>query len=336
MNLDRLSVYWVKIPDSTSATTLIGGEIEMSDDIRSIFEASFLGNEKGGPKKQPFHFNLSGAIRNNSSRDRILRLLDDPDGDIQKPSFEFALELQKVIDDRTGDLLLAIGLGWSLKSKRCVLWAFPSDTPIQLQSSNGKTIIKEIEHAFTKKSKYRKAIYFEGPISPARNDFLRGELIDSTRQGISRSVAQYWVERFLHGQIALSGAQGVKYLIQGIRRAQKYCTTPEEHASVFAAYSRLMSGALNNTTLSQFSYSLKGDAKKAYLQAIPKTIEKDAVFDIVSKEVKKQIKKIIYILENGISVLFPTDGEIEPKDYIKETENGRLLSIQSIIKIEKI
>jgi hypothetical protein len=138
-----------------------------------------------------------------------------------------------IIDDRIGDLLFTIGLGWTDSRKKCVYWVFPSDSPIQLSSNQGKPTIKEIKQAFTRQSKFRKAVFFEGPLSPTRSDFVRGRLVDSTRQGKSRSVAHYWVEKFLKGYIELNPAQGVKYLVKGIKEAQNSASSQAERTSVF-------------------------------------------------------------------------------------------------------
>jgi hypothetical protein len=190
MELNRLIVYFAKVDNAKGEIPPAGGEIELTDDVKAIFEPSFLDREKGGPRKQPFHFNFDGDSRKNVVRERVLSLLSDPDpdADVESAALDFAVHLQKIIDDRIGDLLLTIGLGWDEHLKRCVLWVFPSDSPIQLRSVEGKPTIREIKQAFTRKSKYRKAVYFQGPAEVGRNDFLRGELIDSTRQGQSRSV----------------------------------------------------------------------------------------------------------------------------------------------------
>ena len=336
MKLDRLAVYWIKVDVENREEKPTGGELEMNEEIIKLFESSFLGKEKISPKKQPFHFNFGGPVRNNVARDRILKLLEDPHGDIETSTEELAKELQKILDDRIGDLLLTIGLGWTTTNKRCVIWVFPSDSPIQLQSNKGKPTIKEIKQAFTRKSKYRKAIYFEGPINVTRSDFLRGELIDSTRQGKSRSVAHYWVEKFLYGHISLSASQGVMYLIRGIKNAQKVAKNSDEITSVISAYTRLLSGSMTNTTLTQFSGMLVGEAKKAYNKIIPNTIEQDAVFDIDISEVKRYVKKIVYVLSNGIIVMFPLDQSIDPEDFITVANNGRIIKIQEKIKSEYI
>ena len=336
MNLDRLLVYWVKVVKNDIKPDPLGGEIETSDEIRAIFEKLFLGNEKGGPKIQPFHFNLGGQIRNNVARDRILNLLKDSRTDLNLLGLEMATELQKLVDDRIGDLLLAIGLGWTTDKKRCALWVFPSDSPIQLGSEHGKPTLTEIKNAFTRKSRYRKAIFFEGPIDVTRSDFLWGDLIDSTRQGKSRSVAQYWVERFLYGRIALSSARGIQYLVRGIKQAQQAAKTPEERTSVIAAYSRLLSGGLDKTTLNQFSGMLVGESRKAYIRVMPSTIEKDAVFVIEMPEVRRKIKRIVYVLQNGVTVIFPSDQSVDPVDYITDSPDGRQLAVEGTIESEGI
>ncbi len=189
-------------------------------------------------------------------------------------------------------------------------------------------MVEELRQAFSRRSKYRKAIFFEGPNVVTRNDFLRGQLVDLTRQGRSRSVAHYWVERFLHGQIELKPARGIFYLAKGLKLAQKCAKTVEEKASVIAAYNILLSGTVASTSLTQFSNTLRGAAKDAYLSTIPTTIEKDAIFELDQREIRRRVSRIVYVLENGIEVIFPADDSVDVVDYIVVQDGKEFLRIE--------
>jgi|GEM_PF-3208417 len=324
MKLDKVWAFHlqVSIKKTESINKVEGGELTVTEDIRSIFEPAFLGLEKRPASRQPFHFNFGGKIRSNAMRDKILEILDQENTDIENCCATLATDLQKLIDDRIGDILFTVAAGWNSKEKRCAMWVYPSESPIRFFSKQGKPMVEELKRAFSRRSKYRKAAFFQGPINVTRNDFLRGEIVDSTRQGKSRSVAHYWVERFLHGQIELKSARGVAYLIKGLKLAQKSATTAEEKASVIAAYNHLLSGSLQTTTLSQFANMLRGTAKDSYLSSVPTTIEKDAVFTVETSEVKRKIKHIVFILSNGIEVIFPSDESLNPNQYLFD-ENGK-------------
>jgi hypothetical protein len=120
-------------------------------------------------------------------------------------------------------------------------------------------------------------------------------------------------------------------LIRGIKNAQRKAVTINEKTSVVTAYSHLLEGGMQNTTLSQFSGLFVGEAKRGYLEAIPNTIERDAVFEVEPDQVKSQVKKIAYVLDNGIVVHFPIDSDLDAEDFIEQTPDGRKLTVDGII-----
>ena len=77
MNLDYISVFalmpsknaQIKIAD------LIGGTLEIDEEIRKIFAASFNGELPKSLKFQPFHFQFDGNSRENSTRQGLIRFL---------------------------------------------------------------------------------------------------------------------------------------------------------------------------------------------------------------------------------------------------------------------
>lgn len=318
MNLEKVWVYHLQVEARKTKSKSLpeGGAVELSQGIKSIFEPAFLGTEKRTPLRQPFHFNLGGQIRANVMRDNIITLLGTDQGKADKCCEGLAVELQNLIDDRVGDLLFTVGTGQEADQRRCVLWVYPSDNSIRYYERQGKPMVEELRKAFSRKSSYRKAAFFDGPAAVTRNDFLRGEIVDAT-QGF-KSAAHYWVESFLRGYIELRPAQGAAFLAKGLVAAQKKASTPEERNSVLAGYSSLLSGAQPNTTLQRFSNTLVGAAKEAFLAVVPSTIERSAVFDLSLPEIRKRISRLVLVLVNGIQVTFPTDESVDPSDYLHE------------------
>jgi hypothetical protein len=330
MQLGKLWVYHLQVGGraTSRAAGIEGGQLDLTDEIRSIFEPAFLGKEKRPPARQPFHFNLSGKIRSNSTREHVLSILEEGNPEAERHCEVLAGELKNLMDDRIGDLLFTVAVGWEEQIQRCALWVYPSENPIRFFSRQGKPMVEELRRAFSRKSHYRKAVFFEGPRKVTRNDFLRGEIVDATRQGKSRSVAHYWVEKFLHGQIELKAARGVLYLVRALKEAQKAAQTVDEKASVIAAFNHLLAGTLETITLSKFSTTLKGAAKEAYLAGIPTTIEKYAVFELDATEVRKRVTQVVYVLENAVEVIFPTDESVDPQDFLVERDGKTFLRLE--------
>lgn len=335
MNLDKVWVYHLQVEarKAKSQTPPEGGPVELSQGIRSIFEPAFLGTERRTPLRQPFHFNLSGQIRSNTMRDSIITLLDTDQRKADKCCEGLAVELQNLIDDRVGDLLFTVGTGEEAGQKRCVLWVYPSDNSIRYYERQGKPMVEELRKAFSRKSSYRKAAFFDGPVIATRNNFLRGEIVDAT-QGF-KAAAHYWVERFLRGYIEMRPAQGAAFLAKGLMGAQKKARTTEEQNSVIAAYSSLLSGAQPNTTLQRFSNALVGAAREAFMATVPPTIEKDAVFDLSLPEIRKRISRFVLVLVNGIQVTFPTDESIDPRDFLYEKGDAQFLRLDVAVQSKR-
>ncbi len=127
MELDRLWVYYLKVVAQKSSrqraarAAIEGGQLELSEEIRSIFEPAFLGEEKRSPKRQPFHFNFGGNIRSNSTRDHLLSIMEKDNPESDKHCQQLARELQDIIDDRIGDMLFTVAVGWESELKKCAM-----------------------------------------------------------------------------------------------------------------------------------------------------------------------------------------------------------------------
>ena len=81
---------------------------------------------------------------------------------------------------------------------------------------------------------------------------------------------------------------------------------------------------------------LVGEAKKEYLDSIPHTIEQNAVFEFDVNEVKQKLNKNTFKLENGILIVFPISDDIDPNDYIYQTDEGKKIRIEGIIESQLI
>lgn len=330
--LEFLAIYRLRVEDAQSGK-IDGDVIKVNEQLKELFEISFNKNDGKLGKVQPFHFLMTND-RVNTVREGLIKILANRKTKIgAKKCDELAIKLQSYLDDRTKDLLFIIGIGNSNKSskQRCVLWVFPSDKPIQFKKSKSGPTIKEIQDAFSRSSRLRKAVYFDSPLTIGRNDLLKGDVIDNTA-GVGKSWSTYWVEKFLEGQIELLPKRGTMLLLKALDSAQASAKSQKEISSVLASYHKLLSGSMKSTTLEKFSNELVGEAKKIYLEKIPKTIERDAVFEIDETAVSKRIRSYIIELVNGLRVFFPPNLNLDPESYISEANGRRTFSISSEVK----
>ncbi len=329
VKLNNLFVYRV-VPNSHNINPF-GGEITLDDNLKTIFIDSFAGTVSKGTKKQPFHFRFSDT-RNNDTRELIIRILNGKKEEKNDFALKLAKKLSSCIDDRTGELLLTIGIGEVENNNyRCAVWAYPSDNPIQLNEQKGIPNIKEIKNAFSKSSSARKAAFFDTNKKIDRNDLLKGIIIDKTANRIQGS-SDYWLDKFLEGKIELLSTRGTTILISTLKESYNKSNTSEEKQSVRALFSQLLSNNFPPKTLNEISRNLTGQAKEIFFKHIPKSIESDAVFEIDFSEVKSKIKSNIFILKSGIEIIFPFNESLDPEDYIKDKNGKKYITVEDEIE----
>jgi hypothetical protein len=95
MQLGKLWVFHLQVGGlaASRAAGVEGGQLDITDEIRSIFEPAFLGKERRSPARQPFHFNLGGKIRSNSTREHVLSILEEGNPEAEKYCEALAVEL---------------------------------------------------------------------------------------------------------------------------------------------------------------------------------------------------------------------------------------------------
>lgn len=337
MNLDYISVFAL-MPSKNAQIEpddLPGGILEIDEEIRRIFTASFNGELPKSLKFQPFHFQFDGNSRENSTRQGLIRFLSTRNvSERTSIAREYAFNLAKLIDHRTGQLLFAFAYGDNQNRRRIVLSAYPHDEPIQYRTIKGIPSVYEIKNAFSQSSNLRKAVYFEvGCESIGRNDLLTGTLVDSSA-GRGYPSANYWLSEFLKGKMDILPVRGTNQVLSGLKAAQKKAATVEEKNSVKAAFYAIMSGRKSDATINEIGSLLVGEARNAYMKAIPKSIENDARFDVDLDEVKKKIRNTIFVLKSGIEVHFPSESTVDAEDYIKTVDGTRFLTISEEIDEE--
>ena len=307
--------------------SILGGALDVDESTLNIFAPSFSGKLGRGTKLQPFHFRLDGNERKNIMRDDLLQVLSTNDVK-EKVNLlrKVALKLTKLIDNRTGELLLTVAMGKNNTNLKIALWAYPHDDPIQLATETGLPKVNEIRNAFSKSSLLRKAAYFEEDLPTNRNSLLKGSIIDSAA-GRANIETNYWLNSFLEGIVDLLPLRGTNLIIKAIKAAQIKAKSTEEKASVAAVMYSLLSGSRKDTTINEVGGLLVGEAKVEYGKQFTGSSDRDARFAIDTKELKSRVKNIIIRLKSGIDVYFPTNESVDPNDYLFEKDGKKVLKL---------
>ena len=309
-----------------------GGFVRLEGNTKRLFESAFTGNDRQRTriKPQPFHFNFSGAKRAHEVRDYVTVLATGSAEQKLAASKELSARLSKSIDDRTGELLLTIGIGTRGAKTRCAIWAYPADQSLQFRSNRGVPEVREVQDAFSKSSDARKAAFLESAIPVGRNDLVDGLLVDRTA-GRAKGSSDYWLRRFLDARIEVYPARGTNLLIGALKKAQQSSETPEEKSSVRAVYDHLLAGNFPSTSLKAVGAQLVGEARVTYEKVIPKAEEGDAVFTIDMTEVNSKIKTRVFTLSSGLEIFFPQKDNLDPEEYIQHRAGKQYMVIDEEI-----
>lgn len=307
--------------------SIVGGSLDVDDSTLNIFASSFSGTLGRNAKPQPFHFRLDGTARKHPMRDDLLLLLSSHDV-TEKVSLlrRVAFRLTRLIDNRTGELLLTVAMGRNDTRFKIALWAYPHDDPIQLATETGLPKVQEIRNAFSKSSYLRKAAYFEEEFPTNRNSLLKGSVVD-TAAGRVDIETNYWLNLFLAGVVDLLPVRGTNLVVKAIKAAQTRATSTEEKASVAAAMYSLLSGSRKDTTINEVGGLLVGEAKLEYGKQFAGSSDRDSRFTVDTKELKSRVKNTIIRLKSGVDVYFPTSGSVDPKDYLFTMDGKKVLKI---------
>lgn len=338
--MSDVEIFWLDVyrvqPREIPAAEAIepeGGALTITPRLRAIFSGPFSGAVGRSTKLQPFHFQFDGADRQNAARELVKRVLSADSAQHEAACRELAWKLSRSIDRRVGELLLTVAVGRTAEKQRCVLWAYPSDSPLQFKVGKGKPEVEEVQNAFSKSSNMRKAIFLDAPARLGRNSLTKGLIVDRTANRLKGS-SDYWLEKFLEGIIELRPARGTNILIRCLRDSQAKATTPAEKASVNAVVNRLLSGAYPATTLREVAFTLVGNARAAFEKTLPDTVEADATFKIDASVVSQKIKSLVFVLKGGIQVLLPLDGSVDSTDLIENRNGVRFLVMDEEIEDE--
>lgn len=320
--------------DKLKEEDIIGGSIDVTETTNRIFAASFDGKIGRSIKFQPFHFKFEGETRVNPTRDLLIEFISRLTVvDRAKVLRKIALRLTKMIDNRTGELLLTVAYGKDQEQQKIAIWAYPRDDPIQLTDDKGIPKIAEIQNAFSKSSYLRKAVYFEEPLNINRNCLLKGKVIDASA-GRTNIATNYWLSAFIFGIIDLLSTRGTTQILKALKSAQQKAQTVQEKSSIASVIHALLAKSVKDTTINEIDKMLVGEPQKEFIRQFEKGIELDARFSIDYKEVAAKIKSTIIKLTNGIEVYFPVNESIDYLDYISEKGGKKILIINEEIDSE--
>ena len=313
---------------------IIGGKLTITTKVVGIFQASFNGEVGRSLPAQPIHLKFQGKDRSHILRDPLVQYVQSEiSTDRAILVRRLAHRLSTIIDNRTKDLLFTFAFGKNEISGRIAVWAYPHDTPIQLSSNEGIPEVTEIENAFSKSSRLRKAVFLDFPLSVTRTDLVSGFIIDAAA-GKAKVESNYWLSTFINGTTELTPTIGTGQIVKALKVSQEKSKSPEEKSSIVAVVHSFLAQARKDTTIKEISECLVGEAKVAFLAKFQDREDMESRFAIDFDLIKSKVKKSIISLKNGMIIHVPLSDEMDGGQYIKEEDGKKYFSIRSEVDFE--
>lgn len=235
-------------------------------------------------------------------RDLLLKFAFGSSKDQLSSSVELCQRLADNMDGRNKSCLLLLSLHESATATHveAVLWMFPYDRVIQ--RTGGKV---DLNDAFSLSSGLRKAASFAGANN--RAGFLSGLALDQQSSSVDQKVAQFWIGRFLNGQLQVQSREGTDLLANAFRATNKSLKNDEAaQQHLVAAVAHVRSNSSKPWTLEDVSNAFPaGAARDAFDKATGSGPETRTPFIIDLPRLDSRIRFRVFKLDNGITVAAP-------------------------------
>lgn len=333
MRLVRIHAYQLSPRRTASApSAVVGGRFPISTPIRDSLADLF---EKSGLATQAevdFRLAAGSTIVSHPVRTLLLEFSFGAPPTAVAASRRLSEKLGDSMDYRSPDTLLMLTCLKEGSKRRTILWAFPQESGFQFRSDDAGSRIRLLNDIFSHSSRLRKAALFEGRNQPA--GFVSGRIIDHQALGSSGAGADYWVDKFLECQFALSGVIGTRRLAGYLRAAHDCLTTQPDKDQLFSTILAIRTSPTTNWTYQRVANQfLSGPAQTEFLSRIPAR-ERGLAFSFDRDEFEKRLNFRVFETKQGvyISAPFGTVGST----VILTGQAQRRVRVDDVIVDEKV
>ena len=218
--------------------------------------------------------------------------------------------------------------------RRMTMWAFPQDEVFHFRPGNNRANIRLLKDVFSRSSRLRKAVLFEG--KNTSSDFLTGRIIDLQATGGSGKAADYWLSTFLDCRLGLEGEAGTRHLAKYLRQAYEAMDNQDDRDQIYNAMNAIRTSPKRIWSAKKFAAEyLEGEAKRVFLQSVPTDL-RDLSFKFTRDVFENKLNFRVFRLENDVYVSAPF-GTIGDDKTVKITEGRqRTLRCKGPIADEKM
>lgn len=266
----------------------------------------------------------SSDQQHNDVRTQLLNILKEKEIEKKKTASDtLAEKLSKVTDERNKEGLFIILIGKKLKTFRIVLIRFRGEEVVIKRETKDSFTIDYVGNAYSKKSKFYKAVYYEDQEAD-RGNFWKGYTIDrQIGQNNDYEVSAYWIHDFLESEFAMTSFQGTLHFAKVIREFSKQVEDPIEQGIFINSILALNQNTDIPISLNSFAdHYLQNPLREKFLDSISDKKTAEIFFSIDREMYVEQLGIKVIKMDNGIFLALPnflTNNQVS----IKEIPDGK-------------
>jgi hypothetical protein len=303
MKLSRVHAFQLS-PRRTAAlpAAVVGGPLRITTTIRNSLTDLYI--TSGLDSESQVDFRATDApITSHPVRTMLLKFAFSDAVAALSASQQLSERLGDSMDFRSPATLLV--LTCLKKGSRCrtILWTFPQESGFQFRADTAGARIRLLNDIFSHSSRLRKAALFEG--RNRRSGFVSGRIIDHQAVGSTGAGADYWVDKFLECQFALSGVMGTRRLATYLRAAHDSMTSQDDKDQVFGAIVSIRTSPVKNWTYQRVAKRYLADSvRDDFLSRIPDR-ERNLPFSFERTEFENRLNFRVFETQQGIYISAP-------------------------------
>jgi len=314
----------------------VGGQCELSTGLRRLIADSIAVAKFDDGPEVLFQFD-GGPERRCDMRSAVMDCAFEQVMPAGQGASAIAKRLANSMDDRSDGCLLVICIEAKGTTRRATIWVFPKDTAFQFSMNGDQSHIDILKNVFSQSSRLRKAARFEGHNNAT--GFIDGRIVDYQMTSKNKSVANFWIDRFLQCSLSYTSALGTRSISVAFRTAMDGAIDTAMRTEVAQTIAALRQSKQRRWSAERIANEyLSGEVKDRFLRAMGNEQAQSAVFDLDRSAFDHALNYQVFELETGVFVSSPFN-EINKSVTVTRPKSGdgqTKLKCEGTVKTEKV
>lgn len=332
---ELLTAYAYEVGPKQSAP-FVGGGVSPSTQLQTALNSTFEQSRIESAPTVSFNVDIASPSRSHGVRDAALAIAYG-EANCADAAESLAKRLANVMDFRSKPSLLMISVHKSKNAaeRRVLLWTFPQQEVFSLRTSSMGADL-ELTAAFVRESYLRKAALLQGPNNKV--GMLSAQVLDFQSNVSDRSVADFWIRKFLEASLQMGTEEGTELIAKALRNAHKATRdNSEAQDQITAALIALRTMKGRRWSIDSVAHLfLDGEAAAALVGSVHGK-ERNVMFELDLLRFDKIIQYRRFTLDSGVIVSAPFVPEGTDSGITVTTADGqRRLSAEGTIQEELV